>query len=115
MLHGDEQRRAVGREFRPAHLGAERHAEEHAARAAPLALGLEQPDPAGGAGARAVLEVRGRDVPFILDHGQPVARLVYAPMAGMVSAPYGVSGSNYQGQALKLAKHFKTPARLAET
>ena len=70
---------------------------------------------AGGAGARAVLEVRGRDVPFILDHGQPVARLVYAPMAGVVSAPYGVSGSNYQGQALKLAKHFKTPARLAET
>jgi len=28
---------------------------------------------AGGAGSRAVLEVRGRDVPFLLRHGQPVA------------------------------------------
>ncbi len=62
---------------------------------------------AGGAGARAVLEVRGRDVPFILDHGQAVAKLVYEPMAGRVAAAYGASGSNYQGQALKLAKHFR--------
>ena len=62
---------------------------------------------AGGTGAKAVLEVRGRDVPFILDHGQAVARLVYEPMAGAVGAPYGASGSNYQGQSLKLAKHFR--------
>ena len=34
---------------------------------------------AGGKGSRAVLEVRGRDVPFILEHGQPVAKLVYEP------------------------------------
>ncbi|XBQ16169.1 MAG: 2'-deoxycytidine 5'-triphosphate deaminase [Oceanicaulis sp.] len=64
-------------------------------------------DAAGGAGSRAVLEVRGRDVPFILEHGQPVARLVYEPMAGAVDTPYGVTGSNYQAQGLKLAKHFK--------
>lgn len=62
---------------------------------------------AGGKGARAVLEVRGRDVPFILEHGQPVAKLVYEPMAGKVDTPYGVAGSNYQAQGLKLAKHFK--------
>lgn len=64
-------------------------------------------DAAGGAGSRAVLEVRGRDVPFILEHGQAVARLVYEPMAGSVQTPYGASGSNYQAQGLKLAKHFK--------
>lgn len=63
-------------------------------------------DSAGGGGSRAVLEVRGRDVPFILDHGQAVARLVYEPMAGEVRTPYGVAGSNYQAQGLKLSKHF---------
>ncbi len=35
---------------------------------------------AGGAGARAVLEVRSREVPFILEHGQIVGRLVYEKM-----------------------------------
>lgn len=64
---------------------------------------------AGGKGARAVLEVRGRDVPFILEHGQAVAKLVYEPMAGAVETPYGTAGSNYQAQGLKLAKHFRAP------
>ncbi|MFN3835330.1 MAG: 2'-deoxycytidine 5'-triphosphate deaminase domain-containing protein [Glycocaulis sp.] len=59
-----------------------------------------------GAPARAVLEVRGRDVPFILEHGQSVARLVHEPMAGKVASAYGANGSNYQGQGLKLGKHF---------
>ncbi len=66
-------------------------------------------DAAGGAGSRAVLEVRGRDVPFILDHGQAVAKLVYEPMAGAVDQPYGTLGSNYQAQGLKLSKHFAAP------
>ena len=35
---------------------------------------------AGGRGARAVLEVRSREVPFILEHGQTVGRLVYEHM-----------------------------------
>ena len=35
---------------------------------------------AGGRGARAVLEVRSREVPFILEHGQIVGRLVYERM-----------------------------------
>jgi len=61
----------------------------------------------GGKGSKAVLEVRGRDVPFILDHGQRVARLVYEPVAGTVERAYGASGSNYQAQGLKLAKHFR--------
>ena len=69
-------------------------------------------DAAGGAGSRAVLEVRGRDVPFILDHGQAVARLVYEPMAGKVDTPYGAAGSNYQAQGLKLSKHFRAGQRI---
>lgn len=59
-----------------------------------------------GVEGRAVLEVRGRDVPFILEHGQPVGRLVYEPMSALPARPYGSNGSNYQGQGLKLSKHF---------
>jgi len=61
---------------------------------------------AGGVGARAVLEVRGRDVPFILEHGQPIARLVYEPMLAMPKTAYGQVASNYQAQSLKLSKFF---------
>lgn len=57
-------------------------------------------------GSRAVLEVRSRDVPFILEHGQPVAKLVYERMAAKPGALYGGGGSHYQGQGLKLSKHF---------
>ncbi|MEL7040297.1 MAG: 2'-deoxycytidine 5'-triphosphate deaminase [Pseudomonadota bacterium] len=60
-------------------------------------------------GSRAVLEVRSRDVPFILEHGQPVAKLVYEPMTSRPHALYGGQASNYQGQGLKLSKHFSTP------
>jgi len=56
-------------------------------------------------GSRAVLEVRSRDVPFILEDGQPVGRLVYESMASTPAKPYG-EGSNYQGQGLRLSKHF---------
>ncbi|PTW62135.1 dCTP deaminase [Breoghania corrubedonensis] len=62
----------------------------------------------GGAGSRAVLEVRSHDVPFMLDHGQTVGRLVYERMAERPRTLYGEGiGSNYQGQALKLSKHFR--------
>ncbi|MEM8617652.1 MAG: 2'-deoxycytidine 5'-triphosphate deaminase, partial [Pseudomonadota bacterium] len=57
-------------------------------------------------GSRAVLEVRSRDVPFILEHGQPVAKLIFEPMAAKPQALYGGKTSNYQGQGLKLSKHF---------
>ena len=58
-----------------------------------------------GQTSRAVLEVRGRDVPFLLRDGQPVAKLVFEPMRSVPDRLYG-GGSNYQGQALKLGKHF---------
>ena len=61
---------------------------------------------AGGAGSRAVLEVRGRDVPFLLRHGQPVAKLVFEPMAAQPDIVYGGKGSHYQSQGLRLSKHF---------
>ncbi|MEZ5998936.1 MAG: 2'-deoxycytidine 5'-triphosphate deaminase [Hyphomonas sp.] len=58
-------------------------------------------------GSRAVLEVRSRDVPFILEHGQPVAKLIYEPMLSRPKGLYGGKGSNYQGQGLRLSKHFR--------
>ena len=64
---------------------------------------------AGGKGARAVLEVRSREVPFILEHGQIVGRLVYEKMLARPDKLYGEGiGSNYQAQSLKLSKHFKS-------
>jgi dCTP deaminase len=66
--------------------------------------------PAGGLGSRAVLEVRSHEVPFILDHGQTIGRLVYEPMAAAPDRLYGTAlGSNYQAQGLKLSKHFRAP------
>jgi len=63
---------------------------------------------AGGKGARAVLEVRSHDVPFILEDGQPVGKLVYERMAELPRDLYGAGlGSNYQAQGLKLSKHFR--------
>jgi len=64
---------------------------------------------AGGAGSRAVLEVRSHDVPFILEHGQIVGRLVYEKMTETPHKLYGEDmASNYQAQGLKLSKHFRT-------
>lgn len=64
---------------------------------------------AGGRGSRAVLEVRSHEVPFILEHGQIVGRLVYERMLALPERLYGQGiGSNYQAQGLKLSKHFKT-------
>jgi dCTP deaminase len=63
---------------------------------------------AGGAGSRGVLEVRCHEAPFALDHGQVVGRLVYERMAARPEILYGRdTGSNYQGQGLKLSKHFR--------
>jgi dCTP deaminase len=84
--------------------------------------------------ARAVLEVRSREVPFILEHGQIVGRLVFERLTDPPPEAYGESlGSNYQSQGLevvqalqgtidrcwapyaaataglKLSKHFKSP------
>ncbi|OYX44259.1 MAG: 2'-deoxycytidine 5'-triphosphate deaminase [Rhodobacterales bacterium 32-67-9] len=63
---------------------------------------------AGGAGSRGVLEVRCHEAPFVLEHGQVVGRLVYERMAARPDRMYGAGiASNYQGQGLKLSKHFR--------
>jgi dCTP deaminase len=65
-------------------------------------------DIAGGSDSRAVLEVRSHDVPFLLEDGQMVGRLVYEPLTATPDILYGIDvGSNYQSQGLKLSKHFK--------
>jgi len=62
----------------------------------------------GAPNAKAVLEVRSRDVPFLLENGQAVGRLIYEKLAGAADELYGASAtSNYQGQGLKLSKHFR--------
>ena len=61
----------------------------------------------GGAGSRAVLEVRGRDVPFLMRDGQPVAKLLFEAMSETPTSLYGEKGSHYQAQSLKLSKHFR--------
>ena len=62
----------------------------------------------GASTTRAVLEVRSHDVPFLIEEGQTVCRLVYEPMAEVPESLYGATGSssNYQSQGLRLAKHF---------
>lgn len=63
---------------------------------------------AGGKGSRGVLEVRCHEAPFVLEHGQVVGRLVYERMAARPERLYGAGiASNYQGQGLKLSKHFR--------
>jgi dCTP deaminase len=59
-------------------------------------------------GAKAVLEVRSLDIPFVLEDGQIIGRLVYERLAEAPEVLYGSQlGSNYQAQGLKLSKHFK--------
>jgi len=68
----------------------------------------------GGAGARrrrhgsrAALEVRARDVPFMVEHRQPVCKLAFERMSAAPDVLYGEGiGSNYQGQESMLSKHF---------
>ena len=60
-----------------------------------------------GKGSRAVLEVRSREVPFILEHGQVIGRLIYERLTDRPEVLYGkLLESNYQRQGLRLSKHF---------
>ena len=65
----------------------------------------------GGAGSRAVLEVRSHEVPFLIEHGQIIGRLVYERLIARPERLYGGAiGSSYQRQGLALSKHFKKSA-----
>lgn len=66
-------------------------------------FGAETPEP-----ARAVLEVRSREVPFILESGQAVGHLVSYPLAATAERPYAHRGRpGYERQTLTLSRHFK--------
>ena len=67
-------------------------------------------DPDGGfRGSRAALEVRAHDVPFMIEHGQPVCKLTFERMLEPPTELYGQGiGSNYQRQVETLGKHFRS-------
>jgi dCTP deaminase len=68
--------------------------------------GRESPGNAGG--TRAVLEVRSHEVPFVLEDGQRVGRLIYERLIARPDRLYGAGiGSSYQRQGLALSKHFR--------
>jgi dCTP deaminase len=67
-----------------------------------------------GHGSRAALEVRARDVSFMVEHRQPVCKLAFERMEQEPEVLYGEQlGSNYQGQKTMLSKHFATRATAA--
>ena len=64
----------------------------------------------GGArrGAKAVLEVRPHDVPFLIEDGQLFCKLCLERTTETPEVTYGAGlASHYQGQALKLSKQFR--------
>ncbi|MBI4192686.1 MAG: 2'-deoxycytidine 5'-triphosphate deaminase [Betaproteobacteria bacterium] len=69
--------------------------------------GFGHPD-AGSEGAKAVLEVRSFEVPFVIEHGQVVGRLTYERLTAQPNRLYGQGvKSSYQSQGIALSKHFK--------
>ena len=69
-------------------------------------FGHDDAEPSGG--TPAVLEVRAHETPFLLEHGQPVGRLVYEYLLERPDKIYGTGiGSNYAKQGLTLAKQFR--------
>ena len=72
--------------------------------------GLEQ-----GKGTHAVLEVRSHEVPFVIEDGQVVGRLIYERLMELPDKIYGPRiGSSYQSQGLSLSKQFKRPQVASE-
>lgn len=58
-------------------------------------------------GAAVVLEVRNRDVPFMIEDGHPLFRLLFLRNSEQPDILYGGGvGSNYQHQRLRLGKQF---------
>ena len=63
--------------------------------------------PPDATAAAVVLEVRSRDVPFLIEDGQPLFRVHLLRSAEVPDTLYGTGlGSNYQGQRLRLSKQF---------
>ncbi|HYI61679.1 MAG TPA: 2'-deoxycytidine 5'-triphosphate deaminase [Acidimicrobiales bacterium] len=63
-----------------------------------------------GWGSRATLEVRAHDVPFVVEQGQRVCRMVYSHLDEHPDFVYGSEiSSNYQAQIVTLSKHFTRP------
>ena len=61
-------------------------------------------------GSTAALEVRAHDVPFLIEEGQPVCKLIFERMAEEPKQLYGGGiGSSYQNQSTTLGKHFLGP------
>ncbi|HKW99084.1 MAG TPA: 2'-deoxycytidine 5'-triphosphate deaminase [Bryobacteraceae bacterium] len=59
-------------------------------------------------GTHAVLEVRSHEVPFLLEDGQVVGRLVFERLLSAPAKIYGQGiGSSYQHQRLALGKQFR--------
>jgi dCTP deaminase len=65
------------------------------------------------AGTRAVLEVRPHDVPFLVEDGQVFFKLQFFKTSELPAVAYGDGAltSHYQGQGLKLSKHFRAAAQ----
>jgi dCTP deaminase len=58
-------------------------------------------------GSKAALEVRARDVSFMVEHRQPICKLAFERMVEPPDVLYGNElGSSYQGQETMLSKHF---------
>ena len=57
--------------------------------------------------SKAVLEIRCHETPFILEDKQVIGKLIYETLTEVPIEVYGKKiRSNYQGQDLKLSKHF---------
>lgn len=60
-------------------------------------------------GAKAALEVRAHDVPFLIEHGQRVCKLTFERMLQEPNVLYGSgAGSSYQSQVDALGRQFVT-------
>jgi dCTP deaminase len=67
-------------------------------------------------GSRAALEVRAHDVPFMIEHGQPVCKLTFERMLAPPEHLYGRPiGSSYQQQDDPLSRYFERPAPVARS
>lgn len=70
-------------------------------------FGYAEGRPADESAAAVVLEVRSRDVPFLIEDGQPLFRVHLLRCTEIPDLIYGSGlGSNYQSQRLRLSKQF---------